>query len=155
MAGSDIIVKRMWSLFTTTAASAKDALRTLYEQHNLVILDLEILRTGMETLAGTVAWNPSLIADGNEEAKDVTVTGAVLGDFCLVSMDKDVKDLVLDAQVISTNNVTCILANNTGGNVTIDSGNVFVRVIAAGTRALVDAAGDLDASTLTTPESGD
>lgn len=155
MAGSDIIVKRMWSLFTTTAASAKDAMRTLFEQHNLVILDLEILRTGMETLAGTVAWNPSLIADGNEEAKDVTVTGAALGDFCLVSMDKDVKDLVLDAQVISTNNVTCILANNTGGNITVDSGNVFVRVIAASTRALVDAAGDLDASTLTTPESGD
>ena len=33
----------------------------------------------------SVTWNPNSIADGNEEAKEVTVTGAALGDFVLAS----------------------------------------------------------------------
>ena len=155
MAGTNVIVKRMWSLFTTTAATAKDAMRTLYEQHNLVILDLEILRTGMATLAGSATWASSSIAAGAEETKDVTVAGAALGDFVMVAASVDVEDLVLDAHVVSANTVTCQLVNHTVGAIDIGSFTVTLRIQAAGTRALVDAAGDLDASKLTTPESGD
>lgn len=155
MAGSDIVVKRQWSLFTTTAASAKDAMRTLYEQHNLVIADLEILRTGIATLAGSATWASSSIAAAGEEQKSVTVAGAALGDFVLVAASVDVEDLMLEANVTATNTVICQLSNLTSGAIDIGSFTVTLRIIAAGTRALVDAAGDLDASTLTTPESGD
>ena len=84
----------------------------------------------LTTYQGSVAWNPSLIADGNEEAKEVTVTGAALGDYAIPSFSLDVTDLMLDAQVTAADTVTCILANNTGGNITLGAGTVSVLVIA-------------------------
>ena len=80
-------------------------------------------------LTGSATWNPGAIGDGNEEAAEVTVTGAALGDYCLVSFSLDVEDLVLDAQVTAANTVTCILANNTGGAINLESGTVYVKVI--------------------------
>ena len=80
-------------------------------------------------LTGSAVWDPSSIADGNEEAKEVTVTGAQLGDFAIASFSLDVEDLVLDAQVTAASTVTCILANNTGGAINLGSGTVYVKVI--------------------------
>lgn len=80
-------------------------------------------------LTGSATWDPSSIAAGAEEAQEVTVTGAALGDFCLVSFSVDVADLVLDAQVTVANTVTCVLANNTGGAINLASGTVYVKVI--------------------------
>jgi len=80
-------------------------------------------------LYGSDTWDAGSIADGNEEAKDVAVTGAELGDVCLASMGVDVTDLTLDAQVTASNVVTCILANNTGGAIDLASTTVRVRVL--------------------------
>lgn len=80
-------------------------------------------------LVGSTAWDPGSIADGDEEAKEVTVTGAVLGDFVLASFSLDVQDLVLDAQVTTADMVTAILANNTGTPVDLAEGTLYVRVI--------------------------
>lgn len=80
-------------------------------------------------LTGSATWNPASIADGDEEAKEVTVTGAALGDCAIASFSLDVSDLVLDAQVTGTNTVTCILANNTGGAIDLGSGTVRVKVL--------------------------
>jgi len=82
-----------------------------------------------EGLTGSATWNPGSIANYEEEAKEVTVTGAALGDFAIASFSLDVTDLVLNAQVTAANTVTCILANNTGGAVNLDSGTVYVKVI--------------------------
>ena len=80
------------------------------------------------TLTGSATWNPGAIGNGAEEAKEVTVTGAALGDFALASFSLDVTDLTLDAQVTAANTVTCILANNTGGAIDLASGTVRVLV---------------------------
>jgi len=80
-------------------------------------------------LNGSATWNPGSIADGDEEAKEVTVTGAVLGDFAIASFSLDVADLVLDAQVTEANKATAILANNTGGAIDLGEGTVYVRVM--------------------------
>ena len=80
------------------------------------------------TLQGSDTWNPGAIADGDEEAKEVTVTGAVLGDYAIASFSLDVTDLVLDAQVTVANKVTCVLENNTGGAIDLGSGTVRVLV---------------------------
>jgi hypothetical protein len=80
-------------------------------------------------LIGSATWNPGSIGDGNEEAKEVTVTGASLGDFAIASFSLDVADLVLDAQVTAADTVTCVLANNTGDAVDLASGTVYVKVI--------------------------
>ncbi len=81
-----------------------------------------------DDLKGSATWDPGSIADGNEEATTVTVTGAVLGDYAIASFSLDVADLVLDAQVTAADIVTCVLANNTGGAIDLASGTVYVRV---------------------------
>ncbi len=76
----------------------------------------------------SATWDAASIADGDEEAKDVTVTGAALGDHAVASLSIDLTDLVLDAQVTVADTVTCVLANNTGGAVDLASATVYVRV---------------------------
>jgi len=84
------------------------------------------------TIQGSATWNPASIADGDEEAKEVTVTGAILGDFALASFSLDVTDLTLDAQVTASDTVTCILANNTGGAIDLAEGTLNVIVFRKG-----------------------
>jgi hypothetical protein len=76
-----------------------------------------------------VAWNPGSIADGDEEAKEITVTGARLGDWVIISFSLDVADLVLTAQVSANDTVTAVLANNTGDAVDLAEGTLYVKVI--------------------------
>jgi len=86
----------------------------------------------MSRLSGFTAeatWNPSSIADGNEEAVEVTVPGARLGDFAFASFSVDVADLVLSAAVTASNTVTAVLANNTGGAIDLGSGTLRVKVV--------------------------
>ena len=83
----------------------------------------------LSNLSGSATWNPGSIADGNEEAKEVTVAGAELGDFAMASFSLDVSDLQLSADVTAANTVTCVLENSTGGNVDLASGTVRVMVI--------------------------
>ncbi len=86
------------------------------------------VKFGSYNLTGSATWDPGSIGDGNEESKEVTVTGAALGDFAIASFSLDVTDLVLDAQVTAADTVTCILANNTGGNIDLASGTIRAKV---------------------------
>jgi hypothetical protein len=109
-------------------ANKNDAkeLRPLLEQ---VLVTLQGV-TGI--LSGSATWDADSIADGDEEAKEVTVTGAALGDFVLVSASIDTADLALTAQVTAADTVTCLLLNNTGGAVNLGSMTVYVSVIPRG-----------------------
>ena len=80
-------------------------------------------------LDGNTTWDPGSIADGDEEAQAVTVTGAVLGDFALASFSLDITDLTITAAVTASNTVTVVLANNTGGAIDLASGTVYARVL--------------------------
>uniref|UniRef100_A0A6M3L7F7 Uncharacterized protein n=1 Tax=viral metagenome TaxID=1070528 RepID=A0A6M3L7F7_9ZZZZ len=80
-------------------------------------------------LDGSATWDAGSIADGDEEAKEVTVTGAALGDFAIASLSIDVADLVLNAQVTAANTITCVLANNTGGAIDLGTATIYVRVM--------------------------
>lgn len=87
-------------------------------------------------LTGSATWDAASIADGDEVAQEVTVTGAALGDFALASMGVDVADLVLNAQVTAADTVTAILANNTGGAIDLASTTLRVAVIPKATFGL-------------------
>jgi len=83
-------------------------------------------------LTGSATWDPGSIADGDLEAKEVTVTGAALGDHVIaVTFSLDVADLVLDANVSAANIATCVLANNSGGAIDLAEGTVSVLVMEA------------------------
>lgn len=95
-------------------------------EHDTNLTDIE---TAVNGLSGSATWDAGSIAVGGMEAKDVTVTGVVLGDFAIASFSVDLTDLILDAQVTAPNVVTCVLSNNTAGAVDLTSGIVYVRVI--------------------------
>jgi hypothetical protein len=78
---------------------------------------------------GSVTWDPGSIADGNEEAQDVTVTGAALGDFVLVSHTSDLADTILSGSVTAANTVTAVIANNTGGAIDVLTGTLTAIVL--------------------------
>ena len=78
------------------------------------------------TAIGSVTWNPGNIADGNNEAKEVTATGASLGDLVVVSFSLDVEDLQLDGHVTAANTVTCVLSNSQTAAVNLLSGTLRV-----------------------------
>jgi hypothetical protein len=74
-------------------------------------------------------YDPAEIADGDEVARDITVTGVALGDLILgVSLSIDAADLVVNAAVTAANTVTLVLANNTGGAVNLGSLNIKILV---------------------------
>lgn len=83
-------------------------------------------------LDGSATWDAASIADGDEEAKEVTVTGAALGDFVIASLSIDIADLQLSADVTAADTVTCVLSNSTGGAIDLASATVYVRVIKRG-----------------------
>lgn len=80
-------------------------------------------------LQASETFDAGSIADGDEEVGEITVTGAALGDFVLVSHSLDVADLAITAAVTAANTVTYQLLNNTGGAVDLGSGTVTVRVL--------------------------
>ena len=75
------------------------------------------------------------IADGDEEAEEVTVTGAALGDYAVATMSIDVTDLTITASVTASNAVTVVLGNFTGGAINLGSGTLTVKVFKAGSTA--------------------
>ena len=82
-----------------------------------------------KALSADKAWDAGSIADGDEDALEITVNGAALGDFVLSSLSIDVADLVLSGAVTAADTVTLILANNTGGAVDLGAATAYVMVI--------------------------
>lgn len=80
-------------------------------------------------LNASETYDAGSIADGDEEVGEITVTGAALGDFVLVSLSLDVADLAITGAVTAANTVTYQLLNNTGGAIDLASATVYVRVI--------------------------
>ncbi len=95
---------------------------------NLTGTQIGIHSLAVGQLKTTTTWDPGSIAVGSMEAKDVTVTGAALGDFAIASFSLDVQDLVLSATVTADNTVTAVLANNTAAAVNLSSGTLAVLV---------------------------
>ena len=82
-------------------------------------------------LAGSATVDFGSIADGNEEARDISVTGAALGDIVMVSHSLDVQDLQLTADVSAADTVS-VVASSSGDTVDMGSGTVRVLVIPSG-----------------------
>ena len=80
-------------------------------------------------LEGSKAWDAGSIADGDEEALEITVAGAALGDFVLASLSIDVADLALSGAVTAADTVTLVLSNNTGGAVNLGAATAYCLVL--------------------------
>ncbi len=86
------------------------------------LVDLGVIRAVLAgILSGSETFDAGSIADGAEEEEDVTVTGAVLGDYAIASLGVDTAGLTIGANVTAADTVTVSLANNTGGAVDLAS----------------------------------
>jgi hypothetical protein len=89
---------------------------------------------GIHTVAvGQTAWTETFdagsIAAGSYEAEEVTVPGAAVGDFVLVSLSSiGTEDLMISGNVSAADTVQCILFNPTGAAVDLGSGTLSVLV---------------------------
>lgn len=68
-------------------------------------------------LTASATWNAGSLDIGEREASTVTVNGAALGDYVMVSHSVDVSDLTISAQVTAADTVTILLANAAGDTV--------------------------------------
>lgn len=85
----------------------------------------------MHRLEGSLVWNPGDLADGaGETSSGITVTGAVLGDYVLVSAPYDLGGITCNAYVSATDTVKIRIQNETTGAINLASGTWLVRVLA-------------------------
>jgi len=80
-------------------------------------------------LTGSTTYDPASLADGAGETKSLTVTGAALGDFCLVSAPYDLQDVIATCYVQAANTVEIRLQNESGSTVDLASGTWRVLII--------------------------
>ena len=77
----------------------------------------------MKVLSGSDTWNPGSLIDGaGETSGDITVSGAVLGDFVLVSAPYDLQGITCNGYVSAADTVKIRLQNETGGTIDLASG---------------------------------
>lgn len=79
-------------------------------------------------LESSTTWDAGNLVDGAGESKDVTVTGAALGDFAVACLGVDLQGMVISAHVKSSNTVTVRLQNESGGALDLASTTVKVLV---------------------------
>ncbi len=117
-------VKAMVYINSAASASVTDA---------AVAFSSAIFSTfGTINLQGSATWNPGSLNDGvGETSSGITVTGAALGDFVLVSAPYDLQGITCNGYVSATNTVTIRLQNETGGTIDLASGTWKVKVIKA------------------------
>jgi len=83
-----------------------------------------------QPLNGSIVWDPASLADGaGETSSSITVTGAALGDFVIVSAPYDLQDCVATAYVQAANTVEIRLQNESTATRDLASGTWKVRVI--------------------------
>lgn len=119
---------------STILASGSSDFRYNQSQKDIVdnlITDLKDVRDFFVSgvLKGSATYDAGSIADGDEEIKAVTVTGAALGDFVVASFGVSVADLGVSVQITATDTVTISLLNNTGGAIDLASTTVRVLVL--------------------------
>jgi len=88
--------------------------------------------TSVHYLDGSLVFDPGSLVDGaGETSSAITVTGAALGDYVLVSAPYDLQGITATAYVSATDTVKIRLQNETTGTIDLASGTWKVRVIEA------------------------
>lgn len=87
------------------------------------------------TYRGTLDLGDAATGSGTFASSDVTVKGAALGDFVLVSLGVDTVDAVVAGAVTAADTVTVTLLNNTTGAVNLASTTVRIIVLSPATDA--------------------
>jgi hypothetical protein len=89
----------------------------------------DLLRA-FQGFSSSIVWDPGSLNDGvGETSASITVTGAILGDFVIVSAPYDLQGITCNAYVDAADSVKIRIQNETGGVINLDSGTWRVRTI--------------------------
>ena len=91
--------------------------------------ELIAMLTALRGLDGSATFNAGSLADGAGETTTVTVTGAALGDFVLVSLGVDLAGITVTGYVSAADTVSVRVQNESGGTLDLASTTLRVRVL--------------------------
>lgn len=92
---------------------------------NSLLVDVTAIRTTLAGIkSGSATYDLASLVDGAGATTTVTVTGAALGDFALVSHTLDLQGITCTAWVSATNTVSVRFQNETTGTLDIASGTI-------------------------------
>jgi hypothetical protein len=115
---------------TTNAQDDKSGARSLFALFTAFLEDITAIRAVLAgILSGSATFNAASLADGAGETTTVTVTGAALGDFVLVSHGVDLAGISVTAYVSAADTVSVRFQNESGGVLDLASSTVRVRVL--------------------------
>lgn len=86
---------------------------------------------GGKVLFGSATYDAASLVDGAGATTSVTVTGAALGDFVLVSFSLDLQDISVTAYVSAADTVEVRFQNEGAATVDLASGTIRALVIGA------------------------
>src|SRR5437868_15254695 len=106
-----------------------------------ILVDMTAVRTVLGgILTGSATYDAASLADGVGATTTVTVTGAVLGDFVIVSHGVDLAGITVTGYVSAADTVSVRFQNESGGTLDLASGTlralVFPRATIAAPAAL-------------------
>ena len=113
-------------LYTTDDGSGNTQLAVRFATGSVIPLATEGKNSN---LVGTATYDPGSLADGVGATTTVTVTGAALGDICLVSFSLDLQGITLTSYVSAANTVSVRFQNETTGTLDLASGTLKAVVI--------------------------
>jgi hypothetical protein len=110
---------KQWLASSRFSGIDKNVLKKLFDA---ILADLTAVRAPLAgLLQGSAVYNAASLADGEAASSTITVTGAALGDFAVVSAGVDLAGITCTAYVSAANTVTFRLQNESGGAVDLAS----------------------------------
>lgn len=126
--GGSNLTTQVLSTSTAGVLTLADAIVTSVTGANIVMVTPTW--RGVGGFAGSATWDPGNLADGaGETSSGITVTGAALGDYCMVSAPYDLQDMTATCYVQAANTVEIRLQNESGGTIDLASGTWRVRTM--------------------------
>lgn len=80
-------------------------------------------------LNGSGTIDPGSLLDGAGETVTITVTGAAIGDYAMVSPGVDLQGISVTVYVSAVDTVSCRIQNETGGTIDLASSTWKAKVI--------------------------
>lgn len=95
-----------------------------------IVADIAAVRAPLAgLLIGTATYDAASLVDGAGETTTVTVSGAALGDFVLVSLGVSVAGITVTGYVSAANTVSARVQNESGGTLDLASTTITAAVL--------------------------
>jgi len=124
------------SLFVTSYVDSANSVSVRWQNETGSSSDLPsakltvfVLKESAFRVLNSIAYDPVSLADNAKEVTTLTMEGAALGDFIVVSFSLDIQGIAVSAYVSAADTVKIVFHNFTGGIIDLASGILKVGII--------------------------